>query len=79
LSLLVSNLSFPSFLPQASILPIFAKSGLDQQVHHHTTPSLIIRLLQLLLAIWQLADADRDQQLSHNEFSVAFHLILCVR
>lgn len=33
----------------------------------------------MIAAIWNLADADRDNQLSHNEFCVAFHLILCVR
>eukprot|EP00604_Paraphysomonas_vestita_P002111 CAMPEP_0174817608 /NCGR_PEP_ID=MMETSP1107-20130205/7_1 /TAXON_ID=36770 /ORGANISM="Paraphysomonas vestita, Strain GFlagA" /LENGTH=572 /DNA_ID=CAMNT_0016028497 /DNA_START=252 /DNA_END=1967 /DNA_ORIENTATION=- len=51
------------FLPQANIMPIFLKSGLDQQT---------------LFNIWSLADADHDNQLTHNEFSVAFHLILCV-
>ena len=44
-------------------VPIFAKSGLDNA---------------LLAVIWQMSDLDRDNRLTSKEFSLAFHLILCV-
>mmetsp|Transcript_2695 Transcript_2695/g.4048 ORF Transcript_2695/g.4048 Transcript_2695/m.4048 type:complete len:1026 (-) Transcript_2695:127-3204(-) len=51
------------FLPQAQIMPVFMKSGLDTQ---------------LLNAVWHMSDHDKDGRLNLPEFIVAFHLILCI-
>jgi epidermal growth factor receptor substrate 15 len=32
-----------------------------------------------LARIWQLADIDQDNQLNHEEFAIAMHLVFCVR
>ena len=32
----------------------------------------------MYIAIWELADQDKDNQLNAKEFCVAFHLIICI-
>ena len=52
------------YLSKADAVAVFLKSGLDKTV---------------LRSIWFMADVDADGQLTRREFSVAFHMILCVR
>ena len=51
------------YITATEAVPIFAKSGLDNTV---------------LAVIWQMSDLDHDNRLTSKEFSLAFHLILCV-
>ena len=52
-----------SILERNEAMEIFQKSGLDAT---------------LLPGIYAMADADQDGKLTSKEFSVAFHLILCL-